>query len=90
MKTAHYVIAALALATAGAAFGAEGAAGAAAAAPVAAAIATAQTPQVSIPASRALTRAEVRAQAIEARRNGTLIETEADLDVAQTTKHYAK
>jgi hypothetical protein len=89
MKTAHYVIAALALATVGAAFGAEGSEGAAAAAPVAAAIATAQT-QVNVPASRALTRAEVRAQAIEARRNGTLIENEADLDVAQTKKHYAK
>jgi hypothetical protein len=89
MKTAYYVIAALALATAGAAFGAEGTEAAAAAAPVGAAIASAHT-QVAVPASRALTRAEVRAQAIEARRNGTLIETEADLDVAQTKKHYAK
>ncbi|AXA91891.1 DUF4148 domain-containing protein [Massilia sp. YMA4] len=89
MKTAYYVIAALALATAGAAFGAEGNEAAAAAAPAAAAVATAHT-QVNVPAARALTRAEVRAQAIEARRNGTLIENEADLDVAQTKKHYAR
>jgi phosphoribulokinase len=38
----------------------------------------------------ALTRAEVQAQVIEARKNGTLLETEADFDVAQTRKHVAK
>lgn len=36
------------------------------------------------------TRAEVIAEVIEARKNGTLIETEADMDVAQTRKHIAK
>jgi hypothetical protein len=36
------------------------------------------------------TRAEVIAEVIEARRNGTLIETEADMDVAQTRKHLAR
>ena len=38
----------------------------------------------------ALTRAEVQAQVIEARNNGTLLETEADFDVAQTRKHVVK
>jgi hypothetical protein len=38
----------------------------------------------------ALTRAEVQAQVIEARKNGTLLETEADFDVAQTRKHVVK
>lgn len=37
-----------------------------------------------------LTRAQVQAEYLEARKNGTLIETEADMDVAQTRKHYAK
>ncbi|WP_228895470.1 DUF4148 domain-containing protein [Pseudoduganella aquatica] len=41
-------------------------------------------------ASTGLTRAEVIAEVIEARKNGTLIETEADMDVAQTRKHIAK
>lgn len=36
------------------------------------------------------TRAEVQAEVIEARKNGTLLETEADFDVAQTRKHFAK
>jgi hypothetical protein len=36
------------------------------------------------------TRAEVIAEVIEARKNGTLIETEADMDVAQTRTHIAK
>lgn len=36
------------------------------------------------------TRAEVIAEVIEARKNGTLIETEADMDVAQTRKQTAK
>lgn len=36
------------------------------------------------------TRAEVQAEFIEARKNGTLLETEADFDVAQTRKHIVK
>jgi hypothetical protein len=36
-----------------------------------------------------LTRAQVREQFLEARANGTLLETEADFDVAQTRKHFA-
>lgn len=82
MKTAYYLIAALTLATAGAAFGAEQDTAATAGKATAA---TRQAPQ-----SRGLTRAEVQAQVIEARKNGTLIESEADMDVAQTRKHYAR
>jgi hypothetical protein len=37
-----------------------------------------------------LTRAQVQAEFLEARKNGTLIENEADMDVAQTKKHYTK
>ncbi|MFS2007276.1 DUF4148 domain-containing protein [Duganella sp. CT11-25] len=37
-----------------------------------------------------LTRAQVQAEVIEARKNGTLLETEADFDVAQTKKHFVK
>lgn len=37
-----------------------------------------------------LTRAQVRAEYLEARKNGTLIETEVDSDVAQTRKQFAK
>lgn len=36
------------------------------------------------------TRAEVQAEYLQARKNGTLIETEADMDVAQTRKHIVK
>jgi len=36
------------------------------------------------------TRAEVQAEYLEARKNGTLIETEADMDVAQTRKHIVR
>jgi hypothetical protein len=36
------------------------------------------------------TRAEVQAEYLEARKNGTLLETEADFDVAQTRKHIVK
>ena len=36
-----------------------------------------------------LTRAQVQAEFIEARKNGTLLQTEADFDVAQTRKHVA-
>lgn len=34
-----------------------------------------------------LTRAQVQAEFLEARKNGTLLQTEADFDVAQTRKH---
>jgi len=37
-----------------------------------------------------LTRAQVQAEYFEARKNGTLIETEVDSDVAQTKKHVAR
>ena len=37
-----------------------------------------------------LTRAQVQAEYFEARKNGTLIETEADFDVAQTRKQNRK
>jgi len=37
-----------------------------------------------------LTRAQVQAEFLEARKNGTLLETEADFDVAQTRKHFSK
>lgn len=36
------------------------------------------------------TRAEVQAEYLEARKNGTLLETEADFDVAQTRKQVVK
>jgi hypothetical protein len=40
--------------------------------------------------STGLTRAEVIAQTLDARKKGLIPETEADFDVAQTTKHVAK
>jgi hypothetical protein len=91
MKTAYTLIAALTLASAGAAFGAEESANTAAAATT---VAAATTTSIAItqpaPKQHGLTRAEVKAQVIEARKNGTLIETEADMDVAQTRKHYVQ
>lgn len=42
------------------------------------------------PAASGLTRAQVIAELLEARKNGTIPETEADFDVAQTRKHFAK
>ena len=36
-----------------------------------------------------LTRAQVQAEFLEARKNGTLLQTEADFDVAQTRKRVA-
>lgn len=42
------------------------------------------------PASSGRTRADVIAEVLEARKNGTLIENEADMDVAQTKKHIAR
>ncbi|WP_199271819.1 DUF4148 domain-containing protein [Pseudoduganella flava] len=89
MKTAYYVIAALALATAGAAFGAEEPAAATATATTA--VTATQAPQAApVAQSRGLTREQVQAQVIEARRNGTLIETEADMDVARTKQQVAR
>jgi hypothetical protein len=94
MKTAYYLIAALTLATAGAAFGADNteaaATAAASTATVASAAAVPQAMQQAPQKPQGLTRAEVQAQVIAARKNGTLIETEADMDVAQTRKHYAQ
>jgi hypothetical protein len=51
----------------------------------AAAASTASTAQPPV----GLTRAQVRAEFLEARKNGTLMETEADFDVAQTKKQFA-
>jgi hypothetical protein len=48
----------------------------------------AQTAKAEAPAGK--TRAEVQAEFLEARKNGTLLETEADFDVAQTRKHVVK
>ena len=79
MKTAYFVIAALALATAGAAIGAEPSTVTASAATTAAAASTTT-------AKRGLTREEVRAQTLAARRNGTLAETEADSDIANIAR----
>ncbi|GGX81905.1 DUF4148 domain-containing protein [Pseudoduganella dura] len=92
MKTATTLIAALTLASAGAAFAAEEPANAAAVATSTAAAAGTTTVAITqqAPRQQGRTRAEVKAQVIAARRNGTLIETEADMDVAQTRKHYAQ
>lgn len=92
MKTAYYLIAALALATTGAAIGAENsdAATVAASASTATAASTTSVVVTQQAPKKGLTRAEVQAQVIAARKNGTLIETEADMDVAQTRKHYAQ
>ncbi len=94
MKTATTLIAVLTLASAGAAFAADEPANTAAAATSAAAAAAGTTTvaitQQAPTRQQGLTRAEVKAQVIAARRNGTLIETEADMDVAQTRKHYAQ
>ncbi len=48
----------------------------------------AKTVKAEAPAGK--TRAEVQAEYLEARKNGTLLETEADFDVAQTRKHIVK
>ncbi|UMR33198.1 DUF4148 domain-containing protein [Massilia sp. MB5] len=79
MKTTQLFAAVLTLAATGAAFAADSSS-----APVAAAASQAA------PAQQGLSRDQVKAEFLEARRNGKLIETEADQDVAQTTKHYAK
>lgn len=54
----------------------------------------AASPAAKAPASQAapagLTRAQVIAELIEARKNGLIPETEADYDVAQTKKHFVK
>ncbi len=59
-----------------------------AAAPAADTANTANTAKADAPAGK--TRAEVQAEYLEARKNGTLLETEADFDVAQTRKHIVK
>lgn len=50
--------------------------------------AAAKTAKAEAPAGK--TRAEVQAEYLEARKNGTLLETEADFDVAQTRKQIVK
>lgn len=52
------------------------------------AAASAGTQARAIPAGR--TRADVIAEVLEARRNGTLIESEADMDVARTRQQSAR
>ncbi|NVE00045.1 DUF4148 domain-containing protein [Massilia sp. BJB1822] len=84
MKTTQLLAAALTFAATGAAFAADSSSAATSSAPVAAAASQAA------PAQQGLSREQVKAEFLEARRNGKLIETEADQDVAQTTKHYAK
>lgn len=84
MKTAQLLLASLSLATAGTVFAADSNPAAASSAPAAAAAAGTQS------APQGLTREQVKAEFLAARRDGKLIETEADQDVAQTTKHYAK
>jgi len=87
MNAAHLIIATLTLSAASAAFAAEDASAntaAASSAPVAA-TAVAATQQ-----AKGLTREQVMAEFYAARKNGTLIQTEADLDVAQTQKQTAK
>lgn len=86
MNAAHFLIATITLSAASAAFAADNSTATTtttAAAPAAAAVAASQKPQ-------GLTREQVMAEFYEARKNGTLIQTEADLDVAQTRKQIAK
>ncbi|WP_395406695.1 DUF4148 domain-containing protein [Pseudoduganella sp. UC29_106] len=87
MNAAHFLIATITLSAASAAFAADNSNAttttAASAAPAAAAVAATQK-------APALTREQVMAEFYEARKNGTLIQTEADLDVAQTRQQTAK
>ena len=87
MNAAHFLIATITLSAASAAFAADNSNAttttAASAAPAAAAVAATQKAQ-------GLTREQVMAEFYEARKNGTLIQTEADLDVAQTRQQTAK
>ena len=86
MNAAHFLIATITLSAASAAFAADNSTATTtttAAAPAAAAVAASQKPQGP-------TREQVMAEFYEARKNGTLIQTEADLDVAQTRKQIAK
>ncbi|MBA5607546.1 DUF4148 domain-containing protein [Duganella sp. FT3S] len=62
----------------------------AAAAPATQANTAAAAVTTARPAATGLTRAQVIAELLEARKNGTIPETEADFDVAQTKKHFAK
>ncbi|MYM40114.1 DUF4148 domain-containing protein [Duganella qianjiadongensis] len=90
VATAAFAIAATAT-TVSSAY-AQSAAPAAKAAPAAApaAVAAAALPVSASTQPAQLTREQVQAAYLEARKNGTLIETEVDLDVAQTRKHFAK
>jgi hypothetical protein len=87
MNAAHFLIATITLSAAGAAFAADNSNAtsttAASAAPAAAAVAATQK-------AKGLTREQVMAEFYEARKNGTLIQSEADLDVAQTRQQAAK
>jgi len=87
MNAAHFIIATITLSAASAAFAADNASttatAAASAAPAAAAVAVTVKPQ-------GLSREQVMAEFYEARKNGTLIQNEADMDVAQTRKQFAK
>ena len=85
MNAAHFIIATITLSAASAAFAADNSAStaAASAAPAAAAIAVTVKPQ-------GVTREQVMAEFYEARKNGTLIQNEVDMDVAQTRKQFAK
>jgi hypothetical protein len=85
MNAAHFIIATITLAAASAAFAADTSTttAAASAAPAAAAIAVTVKPQ-------GVTREQVMAEFYEARKNGTLIQNETDMDVAQTRKQFAK
>lgn len=90
VATAAFAIAATAT-TVSSAF-AQSAAPAAKPAPTAApaTVAAAALPATVSAQPAQLTREQVQAAYLEARKNGTLIETEVDLDVAQTRKHFAK
>lgn len=56
--------------------------------PAAPAAPVAKTAKAEAPVGK--TRADVQAEYLEARKNGTLLETEADFDVAQTRKQLVK
>jgi hypothetical protein len=84
MNAAHFVLASIILAAASSSFAADQTA------PLTASASTAPAAAMAVTQSASRTRADVIAELLAARQNGTLIETEADLDVAQTRKHVAK
>jgi len=53
-------------------------------------VATSSLSTAKVEQPKGKTRAEVQAEFLEARKNGTLLETEADFDVAQTRKHVVQ